>query len=56
MIRSAAEPESVLIELALMVPDVRPSRALMMEAARFVSLSVTSSLPRPEMEPLPLAV
>ena len=46
MFRSAAAPESVLMELALTVPDVLPSSVLRSEAARDVSVRVTASLPR----------
>ena len=44
--RSAAAPVSVLMEEALMAPDVRPSRVLRTETARLVSERVTASLPR----------
>ena len=56
MIRCAAVPERVLMEEALMVPEVLPSRMLRTETAREVSERVAASLPRPVMEPLPLAV
>ena len=47
--RSAAEPVSELRELALMAPEVRPSRLLRREAAREVSVRVRASLPSPLM-------
>ena len=49
--RSAAAPLSVLMELASMAPEVRPSRALRTETARLVSERVTASLPRLLMPP-----
>ena len=49
VIRSAALPVSVLTELALMAPEVWPSRMLRTAAASVVSERVTASLARPEM-------
>ena len=49
MFRSEAVPESVLMEEALMVPDVRPSRVLRTEAVSEVSVRVMASLFSPEM-------
>ena len=46
MLRSAAAPESVLIELASMLPVVLPSSVLRTDAASEVSVRVTASLPR----------
>ena len=46
MIRSAAVPVSALMELALTVPEVLPSRVLRTEAVSVVSVRVTASLPR----------
>ena len=46
MFRSAAAPESVLMELALTVPEVLPSRVLRTEAVSEVSVRVTASSPR----------
>ena len=46
MFRSASAPVRVPMELALMVPEVRPSRVLRTVAVREVSLRVTASLPR----------
>ena len=54
--RSAAAPVRVVTLLASMVPAVLPSRVLSVETSRVVSERVTSSLLRPEMEPLSLAV
>ena len=56
MLRSAAAPVRVVMLLASMVPEVWPSRVLRTAASRVVSERVTSSLLRPEMEPLSLAV
>ena len=53
MIRSAALPESEVMELASMAPEVLLSRVLRTETAREVSESVAASSPRPVMEPLP---
>ena len=39
-------PVSVVMLLALMVPEVLPSRVLRMDAARVVSVRVMASLPR----------
>ena len=51
MFRSEAVPESVLMEEALMVPDVRPSSVLRTDAASELSERVTASLPRLLMPP-----
>ena len=49
MLRSAAAPVRVLMEEALTVPEVWPSRVLRTETARVVSERVTASLAKPEM-------
>ena len=46
LIRSAAVPESELMELASMVPEVWLSRALRTDAAIEVSVRATASSPR----------
>ena len=46
MFTSVEVPVRVLTELALMVPEVRPSRVLRTEAVREVSVRVTASSPR----------
>jgi len=51
---AVAVPVSVATELALMVPDVFPSRVLRSVAAREVSERVTASLPRPVMPEAPV--
>ena len=46
MFRSAAVPDRVLMELALTVPEVLPSRVLRTDAVSEVSVRVTASSPR----------
>ena len=56
MISSIAEPVRELIFDALIETVVLPSRVFKADAETDVSESVTASFPRPEMDPLPLAV
>ena len=46
MFTSVEVPVRVLMELALTVPDVLPSRVLRTDAARVVSVREMASLPR----------
>ena len=49
LFNSAAAPLRLLAELALMTPELSPSRVLRTEASRVLSLRVTASSPRPVM-------
>ena len=56
LLRSAAKPVMVVTELALMTPEVLPSRVLRLEEWRVVSERVMASLPRLLMPPDAYAV